>query len=51
MYVCALCMCTGKKRVLSIGALGPEVTIRLCGYWESNLGSLEEQSVLLTSEP
>ena len=22
-----------------------------CGYWESNLGPLEEQAMLLTSEP
>jgi hypothetical protein len=39
---------------LSLSSDTPEESIGFyyrCGYWEMNSGPLEEQSVLLTSEP
>ena len=50
MYTSTLCPClqTHQKRAsdLTTDGCGPS-----CGCWELNSGPLEEQSVLLTTEP
>ncbi|KAM7326927.1 hypothetical protein ACRRTK_013294 [Alexandromys fortis] len=49
MYsVLSVCIATGQKRAPGIITDGCEPP---CGCWELNSGPLEEQSVLLTSEP
>jgi hypothetical protein len=35
----------------SLGAGAIDYFEPLCGFWESNLGALEDQPVLLTTEP
>lgn len=55
MYVCRLCMPSahrGQKKVShSSGTGATEGYEPPYGYWEWNLGSLEDQSMLLTVKP
>lgn len=52
MYVCVLCACLVPKEARGrIGSPGTEITEGcelLCGCWELNPDSLEEQPVTLT---
>ncbi|WP_238841975.1 hypothetical protein, partial [Xylella fastidiosa] len=48
MYVRSLCLQTLEKRASDAITDGCEPP---CGCWELNSGPLEEQSLLLTSEP
>ena len=48
MWVHCPCHQTHQKRTSDLFTEGCEPP---CGYWELNSGPLEEQSVLLTTEP
>lgn len=54
MRVCCLyvymCMCPWKPKGTS-DLLELEIQLLGCGYWELNLGPLQEQQMLLTVEP
>lgn len=55
MYICAPFVCLVLKKAReAIGSFGLELQKSLellRGYWELNQGPLEEEQVLLTSEP
>jgi hypothetical protein len=52
MYVCALCACCLQKPEEALDALKWSYRCQLpCGCWDSDAGPLEEQPVLLTTEP
>lgn len=49
IYICTLCACSAHTEE---GANSPgSGIINSCGRWELNSGPLQEQTVLLTSEP
>lgn len=51
MYVHHACNAEPKEAIKSSGTRVTDGYESLCGYWESNLGPLEEQPALLTTEP
>lgn len=52
MYIGALYIYVRLCKGVGLSGTGVRGSCKLlCGYWELNLGSLEEHSVLLTTEP
>lgn len=55
MYACAPCVCLVPSQVRRGYQIPLELELdscdQLCGYWEFNIGSLEQQPVILTTKP